>query len=61
MGLSQGFVAEGYGPVRDLFESYIRSGLEEHVQCSAFVDGVKVVELWASAVPSQVSPAAPCV
>ena len=48
-----GHVAPGYEPVRELFRSHLEWGLEEHVQCCAFVNGVKVVDLHGSAVAAR--------
>jgi CubicO group peptidase (beta-lactamase class C family) len=45
---AEGSVAPGFEPVRELFEEHLRRGLEDRAQCCAFVNGVKVVDLWGS-------------
>ena len=46
MAAAQGFVAPGYEAVKQAFEQHLQDGIEEHVQCCAYVSGIKVVDLW---------------
>jgi CubicO group peptidase (beta-lactamase class C family) len=46
--LSQGTVAPGYEIVRDAFDLHLRDGIEDCVQCCAYVGGICVVDLWGS-------------
>ena len=46
---AEGFVAPGYEMVQAAFEKHLQDGIEEHVQCCAYVKGVKVVDLWGTA------------
>ena len=44
--LIEGFVAEGFEPVRELFENNFKAGLEVSSQLCVYVGEEKVVDLW---------------
>ena len=48
-----GSVEPGFEPVRELFESHFRRGLESNAQCCVYVEGKRVVDLWGTAVADE--------
>ena len=44
----EGFVAEGYEPVKDCLEDMMRTDCEDRVQLCVYVDGKKVIDLHGS-------------
>ena len=45
----EGWTAPGYGPVRELFALGVADGLEDQAQCTVYVRGELVVDVWTSA------------
>lgn len=41
-----GWVAPGFGSVREIFAQGVADGLEDHAQCTVFVRGKLVCDLW---------------